>query len=190
MERMYRILIVILCLFGVAPGAVAGDIPSAGSAAVSNGSFAIDSTAFAPGGTIPAVHTCSGKDISPPLNWSHIPAGTKSLALIVDDPDAPAGDFVHWVIFNLPADGTGLPEGISHGALPSGAVEGKNGFGRSGYGGPCPPAGKPHRYVFTLYAVDTRLLLPAGTVKDRLMAAMAGHLIARTELTGKFGRPR
>src|SRR3989304_2756237 len=119
-------------------------------------SIQLTSSAFTDGSPIPARHTCDGPDVSPMLKWSGAPAGTKSFALICDDPDAPAGTWVHWVIYGIPPDTTDLPEGVPPDeTLPDGSRQGKNDFGRIGYGGPCPPPGKPHRYYFKIYALDT-----------------------------------
>jgi Raf kinase inhibitor-like YbhB/YbcL family protein len=149
----------------------------------------ISSTAFQPGELIPQQYTCSGKQISPPLAWSDIPQGAKSLALIVDDPDAPGGIWVHWVVYNLPPDASGLPEGASQpnqppAGLPSGAQQGKNSWGRSDYGGPCPPSGQ-HRYFFKLYALDTTFS-SASLDKSGLLKAMEGHILGQGEVTGVF----
>lgn len=150
--------------------------------------FTISSPAFENGGTIPELYTCEGQDISPPLEWTDIPAGTRSLVLIVDDPDAPDPahpkvTWVHWVVFNLPPDLEGLAEGISQ--LPSGAQAARNGWNRNAYGGPCPPIGM-HRYFFKLHALDDRLNLLMAANKDQIEAAMRGHVIARTELVGTY----
>ncbi len=148
----------------------------------------IASTAFSEGGSIPAQYTCDGKDVSPPLSWSGVPAGAKSLALICDDPDAPAGVWVHWVIYNLPVPADGLPEGVPpRDKAEGGALQGKNDFRKTGYGGPCPPGGT-HRYVFTLYALDSPVPLPAGATKRDLLAVMRGHILAEAKLTGKYSR--
>jgi len=153
------------------------------------GALALVIRTFAPGGKIPARHTCTGEDLSPPLEWSGVPAGTRAFALVCEDPDAPTGMWVHWVLYNLPAESTGLPEGIGHGAsLPAGALEGKNSWGRNGYGGPCPPPGKPHHYVFRLYALDAPLSLLAGATKAQVEAALRGHVLAQDEYVGLFGR--
>jgi Raf kinase inhibitor-like YbhB/YbcL family protein len=149
----------------------------------------LTSSAFAEGQTIPAKYTADGENLSPPLTWSAPPAGTASHALICDDPDAPRGTWVHWVIFNLPGDLRELKEGVSAaGALPKDARQGKNDFGNVGYGGPAPPSGKPHRYFFKLYAVDTQLELPAGATKDQVVTAIKGHALAEGRLVGKYQR--
>ncbi len=147
-------------------------------------SFALTSPVFGNEEGIPVKYTCDGPDISPPLRWSNPPANTQSLALIMDDPDAPAGVWVHWVIFNLPPDTTELPENA---ALPAGSQEGQNSWQRTGYGGPCPPRGT-HRYFFKLYALDTTLSLDSGTAKDQLLQAMEGHILAQAELMGTYSR--
>jgi len=148
----------------------------------------VTSSAFAEGGLIPAKYTCDGSDISPPLRWDNVPKGTKSIALISDDPDAPMGTWVHWVMFNLPADTRELTENIpADEILPNGARQGITDFGRLGYGGPCPPSGA-HRYFFKLYALDTQIE-PAGiTDKPKLLKAMEGHIIGQGQLVGKYKR--
>ena len=149
----------------------------------------LTSTAFAHEGAIPDKHTCDGADLSPELAWSGVPAGTASLALICDDPDAPGRTWVHWVLYDLPAEAAGLPEGLSAEAeTPGGGVHGENDFGRLGYGGPCPPGGKPHRYFFRLYALDTRLGLAVGASKQDVVDAMQGHILAWGELMGTYQR--
>ena len=149
----------------------------------------VSSSAFQEGAKIPARYTCEGQDISPPLTWSKPPAGTKSLALIVDDPDAPGGVFTHWVLFNLPPQTTELAEAIpTQAELPNGARQGKTDFGRVGYGGPCPPPGRPHHYQFTVYALDQTLDLKAGASKRELIRAMEGHILAQDRLTGLYQR--
>jgi len=148
----------------------------------------VTSTAFQESGMIPRKYTCDGDDVSPPIEWSGIPDGTKSIALISDDPDAPVGTWVHWVIFNIPPNETGLSEGIPADAtLPNGAVHGTTDFRRLGYGGPCPPGGT-HRYFFKLYALDTVLDLKSGSFKKDLLAAMEGHIKAEGQLMGKYSR--
>lgn len=147
------------------------------------------STAFTNGGAIPVKHTCDGEDLSPALQWGELPSGTQSLAIIVEDPDAPIGLFVHWVIYNIPPTLTGLPEGIAKSSLVSGiGTQGSNGFGRTGYGGPCPPRGNPHRYFFKLYALDLAPNLPADLNRGKLLAAMQGHILGEGEWMGTYGR--
>src|ERR1035437_10017040 len=138
---------------------------------------------------IPAKFTCSGAGVSPQLAWNAPPARTASLALIVTDPDSPRGTWVHWVLYDLPAGTRALPEGLpALGRLPDGALQGRNDFGEIGYGGPCPPPGSPHHYVFTLYALDAKLNLPVGATRAQVEAAMQGHILARGELVGLFQR--
>ena len=144
----------------------------------------LSSDAFKNGGDIPSRFTCDGAGTAPALSWSGAPEGTKSFVLIVDDPDAPSGTFVHWVVVDLPASTTSLAEG---GTLPAGARTGKNDFGKVGYGGPCPPSGT-HRYFFKLYALDTALGLNPGATKADLLAAMQGHVLAEGQLMGRYGR--
>ncbi len=152
-------------------------------------SFHISSTAFPEGQAIPAKFTCTGPDVSPQLSWHDAPAATKSFALIMDDPDAPAGTWVHWVLYNIPANVAELPEGVEkQEQVAGGALQGRNDFRKIGYGGPCPPPGKPHRYFFKLYALDTRLDLKAGASKADLERAMKSHVVGQTELIGRFGR--
>ena len=140
-------------------------------------------------GMLPKEFTCDGDDKSPALAWTHPPEGAKSLALTLIDPDAPGGTFTHWVLFNLPANINGLPEGVpKQGQLAHGGRQGKSDFGKVGYGGPCPPAGAAHRYVFTLYALDTELDVPAGAPRDHVEAAMTGHVVAKSELVGRYAR--
>lgn len=151
-------------------------------------SIEVKSTAFQEGGMIPKVYTCDGKDISPPLSWSGVPVEAKSLALIMDDPDAPRGTWVHWVLFNLPPDTKGLSEKTPPSAsLSGGAKHGKNSWPKLGYGGPCPPSGT-HRYYFKVYALDTVLNLKDGSTKEQLLKAMEGHILAEGQLMGKYAR--
>ena len=149
----------------------------------------VSSSAFQEGGEIPTKYTCEGQDVSPALTWSEPPAETRSFTLIVDDPDAPVGVFTHWVLFNLPADSRGIPEAVpTQAQLPDGSLQGKNDFGKIGYGGPCPPPGRPHRYQFTLYALDQTLDLKAGASKKQALDAMQGHILAQGRLTGTYQR--
>ena len=148
----------------------------------------ITSSAFSEGQAIPKRYTCDGPDVSPDLAWSGVPDGAASLALICDDPDAPMGTWVHWVLFNIPADADGLPAEIpADAALESGARHGTNDFRRLGYGGPCPPGGT-HRYFFKLYALDTMLELDSGITKAQLLEAMEGHILAAGQLMGTYSR--
>jgi Raf kinase inhibitor-like YbhB/YbcL family protein len=148
----------------------------------------ITSTAFADGGMIPREYTCDGKDISPPLAWKNVPGGTKSLAIICDDPDAPVGTWVHWVLFNIPASVKELPQGMPPDkVLKSGARHGMNDFRKFGYGGPCPPGGT-HRYYFKIYALDTELTQEPGLTKAELLKAMKGHILGQGQLMGRYKR--
>lgn len=150
-------------------------------------SMTLSSTAFSEGGKIPDIYSCDGKDIAPDLTWSGAPGGTKSFALIVDDPDAPSGLWTHWVLFNIPANVTKL---TSNAAVPEGALTGNNSWDRAKYNGPCPPYNKTHRYSFKLYALDTLLKLPAGASAAQVMSASAQHVLGQVELTGKYERSR
>ena len=149
----------------------------------------LTSPEFKKNATIPSQFTCEAEDISPQIQWTNPPPGTKSFALISDDPDAPGGTWVHWVIWNIPADDRELPRAVAKdAALSNGIRQGITDFGRSGYGGPCPPPGKPHRYFFKLYALDTVLILPSSTRKKNLEEAMKGHILAQAELIGLYKR--
>ncbi len=149
----------------------------------------ITSTAFSEGEPIPAKYTCQGSDISPPLKWTNAPANTKSLALIMDDPDAPMGTWVHWVLYDLPANTVELPEDVAKTQFIAGnAKQGLNTWPRLGYGGPCPPPGKSHRYFFKLYALDVMLDLKPGATKKDLLKAMEGHVLAEGQLMGTYQR--
>ena len=152
----------------------------------------IESSAFDANGVIPTRYTCDGDNVSPPLAWSNLPEGTQSLALVVDDPDAPDPEapkmtFVHWVLYNLPPDTAGLAEAVAEGQLPPGTRQGLNNWEKTGYGGPCPPVGR-HRYFHKLYALDTVLPDLGSPTKDGLEAAMAEHLLAQAELIGTYQR--
>jgi Raf kinase inhibitor-like YbhB/YbcL family protein len=143
----------------------------------------ITSTAFSEGGKIPRVYTCDDQNVSPPLAWTGVPTNTVSLAVIMDDPDAPSGTWVHWVLYNLPPDITSLEQGKT--GL---GTDGKNDFNRTGYGGPCPPRGTNHRYFIKVYALDTRMDLKPGATKAQAESAMRGHILAQGQLMGKYGR--
>ncbi|AXA35023.1 hypothetical protein BRCON_0246 [Candidatus Sumerlaea chitinivorans] len=150
--------------------------------------FELTSTAFRAGEMIPSKYTCDGPDVSPPLAWTGVPQGTQSLALIVDDPDAPRGTWVHWVLYDIPAQESSLPEAVPPDPqLKNGARNGKNDFQRLGYGGPCPPSGT-HRYFFKLYALDKKLGLPSGATKAEVLKAMEGHILGQAELMGTYKR--
>jgi Raf kinase inhibitor-like YbhB/YbcL family protein len=151
-------------------------------------SLTLTSSAFKEGGPIPAVYTCEGQDLSPPLAWTDPPAGTKSFAFISDDPDAPGKTWVHWVLYNLPPSVRQLPESFpSDEELPDGTRQGMTDFGRIGYGGPCPPSGT-HRYFFKLYALDATVPLAPGVTKKQLEEAMKGHVLAHAQLMGTYRR--
>ncbi len=157
--------------------------------------FSLTSTAFTDGAAIPVKHTCDGADVSPPLAWSGAPPGTAAFALVADDPDAPAGTWVHWVLYNLPGTAVRLAENVAKTDAPpklGGALQGRNDFRRTGYGGPCPPPGPAHRYFFKLYALDGMLKLKAGAgaQKKDVEAAMQGHVLATAQLVGTYARRR
>jgi Raf kinase inhibitor-like YbhB/YbcL family protein len=152
-------------------------------------SIELTSPAFGEGEPIPKQYTGDGKDVSPALRWSGVPDGSRSFALVCEDPDAPRGTWVHWVLFNLPAEARELAEGVPpRESLENGARQGKNDFGKIGYGGPAPPRGKPHRYFFKLHALDANLDLKAGATRNQLLDAMKGHVLAEGQLVGKYGR--
>lgn len=148
----------------------------------------IESSAFRNNERIPSKYTCDGDDVSPELRWNGTPSESKTLALIMDDPDAPMGVFTHWVIFNIPPSENGLAENVpAEGKLPNGTVQGRTDFGRIGYGGPCPPSGV-HRYRFRIYALNTNLDLPVGATKQQVLKAIQAHVLADAELTGLYSR--
>jgi Raf kinase inhibitor-like YbhB/YbcL family protein len=145
----------------------------------------LTSSAFDDGGVLPVKYTCDGKSISPPIQWQNVPANTKSFALIYDDPDAPSGTWVHWILYNLPATTTSLEENIS--TLPPGTKAGLNSSPQEKYGAPCPPFGE-HRYIFHLYALDAMLDLPNTATSDTLQQTMQGHILANATLMGRYQR--
>jgi len=147
------------------------------------GALGISSPAFENMGMIPGRYTCDGEDVNPPLVFTGIPSGTASLTLIVEDPDAPLGTFDHWIVWNIP-----VVNGIAENSVPDGAVQGRNGFGRNSYNGPCPPHGSMHKYIFKLYALNASLELPAGATKSELENAMRGKVVAQTQIAGKYER--
>ena len=155
--------------------------------------LSLTSTAFKEGGAIPVKHTCDGADLSPPLEWGGVPQGTVAFALVADDPDAPAGTWVHWVLYDVPATATALPENVTQVAAPqelAGALQGRNDFRRLGYGGPCPPPGPAHRYFFKLYALASELGLKPGASKLDVERAIKGHVLATAQLMGTYARQR
>ncbi len=185
MFRVAIILIVLCFVVGLLVGCAPREQPTKEGEIV----LALSSPTFKDGGKIPTRYTGDGQDVSPALTWGEPPAGTQSLALIMDDPDAPLGVFTHWVIFNIPSDSRQLAEAIpAQAQLPGGALQGKNDFGKTGYGGPYPPPGRPHRYQFTLYALDKLLGLNTDASKKQILDAMPGHTLARGKLTGTYPR--
>ena len=151
--------------------------------------LSVSSSAFEDGQEIPAKYTCQGQDISPSLSWEGVPGGAQSLALIMDDPDAPGGTFTHWVLFNIPADSRHLPEAMPVTArLSDGILQGRSDFGRTGYGGPCPPPGPVHHYRFVIYALDKQLGLKTGSTRQQVLDAIAGHILAQGQLVGTYRR--
>ncbi len=175
-----------LLLLAACGGGVPAGEPSAGAGEPSAGSMLLTSSAFDEGAAIPTRYTCDGDGVSPPLHWDGAPNGTQSFVLVVDDPDAPGGTFTHRVLYNIPAATSSLAEGAS-----GGGVEGKTSFGAAAYGGPCPPPGdNPHRYQFTLYALDVAALnVHAGAERSAVESAMQPHILARAELLGRYQRP-
>lgn len=173
---------------GSAPATEAATMSPAETMGGAGMEFSLSSTAFEHETAIPERYTCDAEDLSPELSWSGVPDGTMSLALVMDDPDAPAGTWVHWVLFNIPASVVRLDESVPDDEqLPSGAVHGQNSWGDLGYGGPCPPSGT-HRYFFKLYALDANLDLGPGATKDQVLAAMNSHVLGEAELMGRYSR--
>jgi len=184
-KNIFILSVLVVLLFCCCKQEQQGDSEGMGGAKMD---IVLTSPAFEDGGFIPPKYTCDGADISPPLRWQAVPDGTKTLALICDDPDAPLGTFVHWVLFNIGAETRELEENIPpNKTLPGGAMQGRNDFGRIGYGGPCPPRGT-HRYFFKIYALDTQLSLQPGIKKGDLLKAMQGHILAQGKLMGKYKR--
>jgi Raf kinase inhibitor-like YbhB/YbcL family protein len=182
-------ILILLIVFGIAPASAQNEQSSNRVDGRAVMMIQLSTSSFTPGAVIPKKFTCSGADISPELSWSAPPAGTKSWALVVDDPDAPAGTWNHWLLYNLPPSIHELPENQPRTPeLANGALQGKNDFGKTGYNGPCPPPGKPHRYFFRLYALDTKLDLKAGADRGTLAQAIKGHVVGEGELMGTFGR--
>jgi Raf kinase inhibitor-like YbhB/YbcL family protein len=179
-RRNSHLLLVSVCVLMLSVARVAG---------AESSKLSIQSAAFAANGPIPVTYTCSGDNRSPALTWSGVPMGTKTVALVVRDPDAPMGSWVHWVLYNLPANVTELPTGIPRIAtLRNGAVQGVNDGGTMGYQGPCPPQGPAHHYHFRLYALDNKLDLAAGAKASEVEQAIKGHVLASADLVGMFAR--
>ncbi len=177
-----------LMLFGVLlyGSILASALPAADA---KRGSLELKSSAFQSGGEIPRKHTCDANDVSPQLSWSNVPAGTRAFALIADDRDAPGGTWVHWVIYDLPADTKTLAEGVpATETLTKGAKQGTNDFRKVGYGGPCPPPGLPHRYFFKLYALDAPTGLQPRATKQQLLKAIESHVLGEAETIGRYKR--
>jgi Raf kinase inhibitor-like YbhB/YbcL family protein len=165
-----------------------GKPPAVSATLEQNPQIKLTSTAFKEGEAIPRQYTCDGVNISPPLEWSGVPKTAKAIAIIADDPDAPAGTWVHWVLYNLPAENIGLVENVPAGDnLKAGGFQGKTDFGNVGYGGPCPPSGT-HRYFFKIYALDSVLDLKAGATKAEVEKAMEGHIVSQGQLMGTYRR--
>ena len=160
----------------------------AGAPADSKAEIKFSSSAFSDGQSIPRPYTCDGVNVSPPLEWSGVPKTAKTMAIVCDDPDAPGGTWVHWVLYNLPAENIGLVENLpANENVKAGGFQGLNDFGKTGYGGPCPPSGT-HRYFFRVYALDSELPLKAGATKAELMKVMEGHIVLQGQLTGTYRR--
>jgi hypothetical protein len=183
-HRMFTVLppLIMVVLALVAPAKVRGQ---KGASSM----IKLKTTSFTPGGFIPKRFTCEGADVSPALAWTDPPLGTQSFAIIEDDPDAPSGTFVHWLVYDLPAAYRKLPEALSgNDQMPGGGRQGTNDFSRTGYSGPCPPPGRPHRYFIRLYALDAILNLRPAATRKELEAAMKGHILAQAELMGRYRR--
>ncbi|MGB9741724.1 MAG: YbhB/YbcL family Raf kinase inhibitor-like protein [candidate division WOR-3 bacterium] len=190
MKRLLVVFLSVIILTGCGGPKSAPTVQSGRSAAGAEGKqFSLSSPAFAAGQKIPPKYTGDGEDVSPALNWDNVPEKTRSFALICSDPDAPVGTFIHWVIYDIPAEVRGLAEGLPRdGVLDNGARQGINGFRNIGYNGPKPPPGKPHRYFFRLYALDTVLEVEPGISAGRLQGLIAGHILSEAELMGVYGR--
>jgi Raf kinase inhibitor-like YbhB/YbcL family protein len=179
-SNLQIIVILLFLLMGAGCDRISPPVEEEGEAGMA---LQVSSPVFKEGGMIARKYTCDAENVSPPLTWSGIPPGTQSLALIADDPDAPAGTWVHWVLYDLPANTASLAEGTK-----GIGVEGVNDFRKTGYGGPCPPRGSTHRYYFKVYALDTQLGLKPGAGKRDIERAMQGHVLAQGVLMGKYGR--
>ena len=193
MKTKSQAITLLSLLLGVTGCATRPQVSGQNSAATSTspttgGSIKLTSTAFKEGEPIPRQYTCNGVNVSPSLEWSGVPKSAKTVVIIADDPDAPAGAWVHWVLYNLPADNIGMVENLpATDELKAGGFQGKNDFGKIGYGGPCPPSGM-HRYFFKIYALDSELPLKAGATKAEVEKAMEGHVVAQGQLMGTYRR--
>ncbi|MGC9516416.1 MAG: YbhB/YbcL family Raf kinase inhibitor-like protein [Methanomicrobiales archaeon] len=186
MKRYLILSLTILTLVILASGCTSTDVNQTGN---ETGGFKLTSSAFTQGKAIPQKYTADGEDISPPLSWTSAPDDTKSFTIICEDPDAPGGTFIHWIVFNIPGNATELPEGITNQeTLDNGAIQGINDFNSIGYGGPAPPTGETHRYAFKIYALDIELNLESGSTIQQVNTAMEGHILAQAQLTGRYGR--
>ncbi|WP_369243910.1 YbhB/YbcL family Raf kinase inhibitor-like protein [Streptomyces sp. R41] len=186
-RRKVSALVAAAVLLGLTAGCAGGGGAAAASAAPTpsaSKTITVSSRAFEDGGTIPRRYTCDGENVSPPLDFDGVPGDSAELVLLVEDPDAPHGTFVHWVVWGIDPHETALGAG----ELPNGAAQGRNGFGKRGYGGPCPPEGKPHRYVFSVFAADEKPALPMGASADDVKRALTGHITAYGTLVGRYGR--
>ena len=185
MKGKYCILLILPILFHGCKGKKTSEAEKEGDKKMA---ITVASPVFEEGGMIPSKYTCDGENVSPPLKWEGVPETTKSIALISDDPDAPMGTWVHWVMWNIPADATELSENVPPDEeLPDGSIQGINDFKQHGYGGPCPPSGT-HRYYFKVYALDEKLDLASSSRKKDLLTAMEGHILAEGQLMGKYKR--
>jgi Raf kinase inhibitor-like YbhB/YbcL family protein len=188
MDKSFRVGLVTLLLLAILCACQGQPLEEQAQEQI-GGTLQIESDAIKAGGTIPQQYTCDGEDLSPPLSWSEPPAGTQSLVLVCVDPDAPAGTWDHWLLFNIPAGTRSLPEGISADPVVEGlGTHGSNSWQRLGYGGPCPPQGAAHRYIFKLYALDTSLEIDPGASRKDVEKIMQGHILAEGQLLGSYGR--
>ncbi len=177
------VALAILALYHVRPAAVEG-----GGAVGAAATIRVYSPAYGNGSAIPAQYTCDGADISPPLAWSGVPQGAKSLLVEMVDPDAPGGEFIHWVIYNISPNSTGLPQGVPPAAATAYGLQAVNDFGEVGYGGPCPPPGRPHRYIVLVLALNTTLEVPPGAPARQVLRAAGPYVVGLGSLVGLYGR--
>src|SRR2546430_162889 len=189
--KVLTFLLIVLPLAGCANRSqLVTQPPPANTSTNNKAEIKLTSSAFSEGQPIPRAYTCDGVNISPPLEWSGVPKTARTIAIVCDDPDAPGGTWVHWVLYNLPAENIGLVENLpATENVKAGGFQGQNDFGKSGYGGPCPPSGT-HRYYFKIFAFDRELDLPSGAKRGQLDAAMKGHVVAQGELMGRYSRKK